>query len=153
MHASGPGGPPLATAFRSGGPGAASPGPGEVTISAPAPCPAGSRRLLLPADGPAHGYLEYRWHLSLARCVIALVADDDRGVLAWTRERRALAAARFGLHLTRTLPAMAVMIGQAERGSIDPIAGGHILSWHGVKRLPRREAMLLAIAPVLGPRA
>ena len=148
-----PDGPQVATAFRSGGPGAAVLGPGELTISAPAPCPAGSRRLLITPDGASAGYLEYRWQLSPVRCVIALVDDDDRGVIAWTRERRALPAALARLRLARAIPSMAVMIGQDERGSIDPVEGGHVLSWHGAERLTRTQSLLLAMAPVLGSRA
>lgn len=146
-------GPQLATVFRSGAPGAATLGAGEFAIAAPAPCPAGSRRLLVQPDGVADGYLEYRWQVSLTRCVIALVSDARPGVVAWTRERRALAAALFHAGIGRAVPSTAVMIGQVERGSMNPLPGGHALEWHGAERLSLRDSMLLAVAPVLGSRA
>lgn len=145
-------GPQIATAFRSGGPGAATLGAGERTISAPAPAPAGSRRLLITPHGTTEGYLEYRWQASMARCVIALVHDDD-GVRAWTRERSALHALLWRTGLLRSIPSTAVLMGQDERGSIDPVEGGHALTWHGEQRLGRHDSLLLAVAPLLGARA
>lgn len=145
-------GPQVATTFISGGPGAATLGAGELTITAPAPAPAGSRRMLIGPDGDMDGYIEYRWQASFARCVMALVSQDT-GVLAWTRERSALQALLWRMGLMRSLPSTAVLIGQEERGSLDPVDGGHALTWHGAERLGRRESLLLAVAPVLGFRA
>lgn len=145
-------GPQVATAFRSGGPGAATLGAGELTISAPAPAPVGSHRLLIRPDGTVDAYLEYRWQASMARCVIALVGHDD-GVRAWTRERSALQAMLWRIGLMRSIPSTAVLIGQEERGSIDSVEGGHALTWHGDERLSRHESLLLAVAPLLGARA
>lgn len=137
-------GPRVASTFRTGGPGAACIGAGEMVIGAPHPAPAGSRRLLLGPDDAHRGYLEYRWQLSPARCVTALVDDD--GVRAWTRERSGAAALLHRFVPQRTMPATAVMMGQEEVGEVAAIDGGYRLRWHGADRLPVTQAALLAVA-------
>lgn len=149
VRAHGPDGPRVASTFRTGGPGAARIGAGELVIGAPHPAPPGSRRLLVGPDGTHHGYLEYRWQLSPVRCVTALV--DRRGVRAWTRERSAIGAFvhRYGPWLT--MPATAVMMGQDEAGEVAGVDGGYRLRWHGMMRLSLAEAALLAVALGLPP--
>lgn len=144
VRAHGPDGPQVATTFRTGGPGAGRIGPGEMVIGAPHPAPPGSRRLLVDAHGAHRGYLEYRWQLSLTRCVTALVGHD--GVQAWTRERSGLSALLHRLLPTRTMPSTAVMIGQEEAGDVAATDGGYRLRWHGAARLPLTESALLAVA-------
>lgn len=145
-----PGGPRVASTFLTGGPGAACIGPGELVIGAPHPAPPGSRRLIIGPDGAHHGYLEYRWQLSVVRCVTALV--DHHGVRAWTRERSAAAALLHRLAPQRTMPATAVMMGQDEAGDVAAVDGGYRLRWHGAERLPLTQAALLAVAMGLRPR-
>ena len=115
-----------------------------MIIGAPHPAPAGSRRLLIGPDDAHRGYLEFRWQLSLTRCVTALV--DDQGVRAWTRERSAAAALVHRLLPQRTMPATAVMMGQDEAGEVAAIDGGYRLRWHGATRLAVTEAAVLAVA-------
>ncbi|MBM3697492.1 MAG: hypothetical protein FJW78_03290 [Actinobacteria bacterium] len=134
----------LATAFRTGGPGAATIGAGELIIGAPHPADAGSRRHIIGPDGGHRGYVEYRSRLSPTRCVTALV--DDRGVRAWTRERSALGALLHRLLPASTMPDTAVIIGQDEAGDVSAVPGGYRLRWHGATRLSLRESALLALA-------
>ena len=140
-------GPQVATAFRTGGPGAAVIGTGEMVISAPHPAPAGSRRHIIGPDGAIRGYLEYRWQISPLRCVTALV--DDQGVRAWTRERSALAAGLRRLSPWAPMPRTAVMMGQEEAGEVRAVPGGHCLTWEGERRLSRTQAALLVVALAL----
>jgi len=140
-------GPQVATTFRTGGPGAAVIGMGELVISAPHPAPAGSRRHIIGPDGAIRGYVEYRWQISPLRCVTALV--DDQGVCAWTRERSALAAGLRRLTPRAPMPRTAVMMGQEEVGEVRAVPGGHCLTWGGDRRLSRTQAALLAVALAL----
>ncbi len=140
-------GPQVATTFRTGGPGAAVIGMGELVISAPHPAPAGSRRHIIGPDGAIRGYVEYRWQISPLRCVTALV--DDQGVCAWTRERSALAAGLRRLTPRAPMPRTAVMMGQEEVGEVRAAPGGHCLTWGGDRRLSRTQAALLAVALAL----
>lgn len=139
-----PDGPRVASTFRTGGPGAARIGEGELVIGAPHPAPPGSRRLLIAPDDAHCGYLEYRWQLSPVRCVTALVDHD--GVRAWTRERSAAGALVHRLLPRRTMPATAIMVGQDEAGEVASVDGGYRLRWHGAERLPLTQAALLAVA-------
>ena len=138
------GGPQMATAFRTAGPGAATIGDGELIIGAPHPVDAGSRRLIVGPDGGHRGYIEYRSRLSPLRCVTALIGDD--GERAWTRERSALGALLHRLRPGATMPDAAVMIGDAEVGDVIAVPGGYRLRWHGATRLDLRESALLALA-------
>lgn len=135
-----------------GPPGAAGRPDTGIVICAPAVSPAGCRRHLRDESGADAGYLEYRSHLSAARCVTALVGPGDDGVLAWTRERAVLPALRRRIMRNAPVPATAVMIGQVEAGSIDAVPGlpgAYRLVWGRGPRLATREAAILATAVTL----
>lgn len=156
VRAGSPDGPLLARVAAAGPPGAAGRAPaGGLVIGAPAPAPAGSRRALIGPDGCWHGYLEYRWNLSLVRCITALVVPDEGGVLAWTRERAVLPALASRLRdgntqgRARRVPPTALMMGQQEAASVNPVGGGYALRWGDGPRLGLRHAAVIAVALAL----
>jgi len=150
VHEGGMHGPVLATVLRSGPPGATGrPSPGGLAIGAPIGAPAGSRRPVIGPGGAWDAYIEYRWNLSTARCVTALVGPDDAGVLAWTRERALVPALLRRLRPPGPIAPTALMIGQDAAAAIDPVAGGYVLRWGTGPRLSARNAALIAAALAL----